>query len=232
MKKIYCLLLTALLYAGVVNAQNDFSLNEQLFSRIAINPAGTGNSANVNLFTLGRFQYAGMEGSPYTVLLNAHGYIEKASSGVGLSVSYDKSGIAYHQVQAKAVYAYHLNFGRHNILSFGVGLGIMNKQFDPSNAIVVMERPMVNPTRFKSTTSALRCFEAELTLIEHLGFPYCYVDSKDWQKILLPKGIKGADEQKKASKDIGKRLFPQLADFKHTDYDGILIAEYARRKNL
>ncbi len=132
MKKIYCILLTALLYAGVANAQNDFSLNEQLFSRIAINPAGTGNSANVNIFTLGRFQYAGMEGSPYTVLLNAHGYIENASSGVGLSVSYDKSGIAYHQVQAKAVYAYHLNFGRHNILSFGVGLGIMNKQFDPS----------------------------------------------------------------------------------------------------
>ena len=95
-----------------------------------------------------------------------------------------------------------------------------------------MERPMVNPTRFKATTSALRCFEAELILIEHLGYAYCYVDSKYWQRELLPKGIKGADEQKKASKDIGKRLFPQLADFKHSDYDGILIAEYARRKNL
>jgi hypothetical protein len=98
--------------------------------------------------------------------------------------------------------------------------------------MVVMERPMVNPTRFKATTSALRCFEAQLILIEHLGLAYCYVDSKDWQRELLPKGIKGADEQKKASKDIGKRLFPQLADFKHSDFDGLLIAEYARRKNL
>ena len=105
-------------------------------------------------------------------------------------------------------------------------------QYDAKDVMVVMERPMVNPTRFKATTSALRCFEAQLTLIEHLGCPYCYVDSKDWQRVLLPKGIKGADEQKKASKDIGKRLFPQLADFKHTDFDGILIAEYARRKNL
>lgn len=112
------------------------------------------------------------------------------------------------------------------------GFADILKRFDPSNAIVIMERPMVNPTRFKATTSALRCFEAELTLIEHLGFPYCYVDSKDWQKVLLPKGIKGADEQKRASKDIGKRLFPHLAEFKHTDYDGLLIAEYARRVNL
>ena len=112
------------------------------------------------------------------------------------------------------------------------GFANILKQFDAKDVMVVMERPMVNPTRFKSTTSALRCFEAELTLIEHFGFPYCYVDSKDWQKVLLPKGIKGADEQKKASKDIGKRLFPQLADFKHSDFDGLLIAEYARRKNL
>jgi hypothetical protein len=112
------------------------------------------------------------------------------------------------------------------------GFANLLKQFEPSNAIVVMERPMVNPTRFKATTSALRCFEAQLILIEHLGFAYCYVDSKDWQRELLPKGIKGSDEQKKASKDIGKRLFPQLADFKHSDFDGLLIAEYARRKNL
>ena len=112
------------------------------------------------------------------------------------------------------------------------GFADILKQFDAKDVMVVMERPMVNPTRFKATTSALRCFEAQLILIEHLGFAYCYVDSKDWQRELLPKGIKGADEQKKASKDIGKRLFPQLADFKHSDFDGLLIAEYARRKNL
>jgi hypothetical protein len=112
------------------------------------------------------------------------------------------------------------------------GFADIIKQFDAKDVMIVMERPMVNPTRFKATTSALRCFEAQLILIEHLGLAYCYVDSKDWQRELLPKGIKGADEQKKASKDIGKRLFPRLADFKHPDFDGLLIAEYARRKNL
>ena len=34
--------------------------------------------------------------------------------------------------------------------------------------IVVMERPMVNPTRFLASASALRCHEAELICIEEL----------------------------------------------------------------
>jgi hypothetical protein len=64
-----------------------------------------------------------------------------------------------------------------------------------------------------------------------LGCRIIYVDSKDWQKEMLPKGTQG-EELKKASLDISNRLFPMYADFKHPDRDGLLIAEYARRKNL
>ena len=99
------------------------------------------------------------------------------------------------------------------------------------DVVAVMERPMVNPTRFKPTTSALRCFEAQLVLVESLGCRIIYVDSKDWQKEMLPKGVQG-DELKKASLDMGNRLFPIFSSFKHPDRDGLLIAEYARRKNL
>jgi hypothetical protein len=59
-----------------------------------------------------------------------------------------------------------------------------------------------------------------------------YIDSKEWQKEMLPKGVKGSDELKKLSLDIGNRLFPQFRDFKHPDRDSLLICEYARRKNL
>ena len=104
--------------------------------------------------------------------------------------------------------------------------------YSEHNVMVVMERAMVNPTRFKATTSALRCLEAELIVVELLRYPHIYVDSKEWQRILLPKGIKGGDEQKKASLDIGNRLFPQFQEIKHPDRDGILIAEYARRMSL
>lgn len=49
--------------------------------------------------------------------------------------------------------------------------------------------------------------------------------------MLLPKGISG-EELKKASLDIGGRLFPQFKEYNHPDRDSLLIAEYARRKNL
>lgn len=105
-------------------------------------------------------------------------------------------------------------------------------QFDPKDVRAVIERPMINPTRFTASMSAIRCLEAELILLESLGISHMFIDSKEWQKKLLPQGIKGDDEQKKASFDIGNRLFPQFADFKHKDRDGILIAEWARRNNI
>lgn len=97
--------------------------------------------------------------------------------------------------------------------------------------VVVLERPMKNPARFEASCSAMRALEASLTVIELLELPYMFIDSKEWQKEMLPKGIIGAPNLKKASLDIGKRLFPTI-DVKHPDRDGILIAEYARRKRL
>ena len=105
-------------------------------------------------------------------------------------------------------------------------------EYNKEDIIILMEIPLVNSTRFAATTSALRCHEAELIMIETMGIKFMFIDSKEWQSVLLPKGLKGADEQKRASKDIGNRLFPMFTDFKHPDRDGILIAEYARRKNL
>lgn len=94
----------------------------------------------------------------------------------------------------------------------------------------LVERPLVNPTRFLATTSALRALEATLIVLEQIGIPYEFIDSKEWQKDMLPKGIKGSAELKKASKDIGERLFPHNI-INHPDTDGLLIAEYGRRKN-
>lgn len=106
----------------------------------------------------------------------------------------------------------------------------MLSPFKNMNCLVLMERPMVNPTRFVATTSALRAWEATLVVLESLKLPYLIIDSKEWQKELLPKGVKGSDELKNASKDIGNRLFPDTRESKHSDRDGILIAEYGRRK--
>ena len=113
-------------------------------------------------------------------------------------------------------------------LDYGQFKAILEPYKD-EEVIVVMERPMVNPTRFLASASALRCHEAELICIEELCLPLRYIDSKEWQRSMLPKG---ADDLKKASLDIGNRLFPNFKDYKHLDRDSLLIAEYARQKNL
>ena len=106
----------------------------------------------------------------------------------------------------------------------------ITRNYSIDEIIVGLERPMVNPTRFNASTSALRAFESTLVILEQLDFPYFYIDSKEWQKALLPKGIKGNSELKKASKSVGNRLFPQFKNYVHPDRDGILIAEYIRSK--
>jgi hypothetical protein len=105
--------------------------------------------------------------------------------------------------------------------------GILDVQ---EEAIVYIERPMVNPGRFQATVSALRALEATLITLENCGLAYQYVDSKEWQSSLLPKKLKGP-ELKEASLQIGKRLFPQIDFKKFDDADGLLIAEYCRRMN-
>ena len=92
-----------------------------------------------------------------------------------------------------------------------------------------IERPMVNPGRFKASISAVRALETTQTTLEQLQIPYQFVDSKQWQKEMLPKGIKGK-ELKKAGIDIAKRLFPAIEC--KPDADGILIAEWSRRNRF
>ena len=94
-----------------------------------------------------------------------------------------------------------------------------------STVFCLLERPMVNPGRFKATVSAIRALEATLLALEQLGMPYAYIDSKEWQRALLPKGLEKT-ELKKAAVDVANRLFPQV---KTKDADSLLIAEYARR---
>lgn len=100
-----------------------------------------------------------------------------------------------------------------------------------------IERPMINPMRFKASISAARALEATLIVLEELGIPYEYIDSKEWQKELLPPSLVGkkkkTDKDKKDLKqvalDIARRLFPKT---NIVNADSILIAEYCRRKNM
>lgn len=99
-------------------------------------------------------------------------------------------------------------------------------QYDHVRAMI--ERPMVNPGRFKATLSAMRALEATLNVLEILEIGYEYCDSKQWAADLLPQGIKGTPELKKASAQVGIRLYPSQAEIinKQKDADGLMIAHW------
>jgi type IX secretion system PorP/SprF family membrane protein len=131
MKRRYIVFLFTLFSAGSY-AQNEFTLSEQLFSRININPASSGNSENINLFNTSRLQWAGFTGAPKTTMLNVHSYLKDISSGIGATFSYDALGLAYNTLNAKIAYSYHVDLWDKGLLSLGASAGVLSKSFDPS----------------------------------------------------------------------------------------------------
>ena len=96
--------------------------------------------------------------------------------------------------------------------------------------MVFLERPMINPTRFKNSILAARALEATIICLEELNLPYCYIDSKEWQPKILPIGLK-TEQLKKASLEVGKRKYPNMtwsSEFK--DADGFHIAQHGYNK--
>lgn len=107
------------------------------------------------------------------------------------------------------------------------GLAELFNSVVPLDAVIVLkiERPMVNPMRFAATMSAIRALEATLIFFESRNIPYTYIDSKEWQKAMLPSGLKGADELKAAADSICLRLFPSIKICAGGG-DSLLIAKY------
>jgi hypothetical protein len=153
------------------------------------------------------------------------------SNGIGVVSSRGEARLYALPVKKELSYTKEVkNISRIDYASLCNLFGDIVADFHEPDVKVGLERPMVNSTRFNASMSAIRALEATLIAIETARWAYEYIDSKEWQKALLPKGIKGSDELKKASLDVGVRLFPKLPLKK--DADGILIAEYMRRKYI
>lgn len=109
-----------------------------------------------------------------------------------------------------------------------------------SNAIVLLERPMINFTRFKQSMSASRALEATLICLESLNLEYKYIDSRLWQhKYLEQQSLYNSDDKKytaskrsymlkKESKRVAQLLYPHVKFTGFNDGDGLLIARYAK----
>ena len=113
---------------------------------------------------------------------------------------------------------------------------------DQYKSIVILERPMVNPQRFKNSLIAIRAFEATLIILEKLNLQYIIIDSKKWQHHFFGKDTTQIDLKKsslKLSLDILEKnkeseyyVFEDLKKMliKHGDGDAFLISYYIKEK--
>lgn len=106
---------------------------------------------------------------------------------------------------------------------------IYNSLINQTDAIAVLERPMVNyKAKSNTVSSALRALEATAIVLESLKIPYSFMDSKQWQSHFFGASVSGRVDLKRASRDLGASLFPALAKdiIAHKDADALLIAHY------
>lgn len=147
-----------------------------------------------------------------------------------LGFAYDNGSLAWMKTPVKKTLKYTKKKGFINIINlkpFKDALKLHQKDC----VMILVERPMVNPVRFNATLSAMRCFETTEQTIMELEMPYVFIDSKEWQKTMLPSGLKGDKELKEASDAVCKRYLP-TKKFAKGNGDGLLIAIHGRQKYM
>ncbi len=153
--------------------------------------------------------------------------VDNGISG-SIGIIYEDGTYEFHKTPTKSVQDYTKKAKKVTRIKPVELTAILSRLGDTS--MVMIERPMINSTRFNASMSAIRAFEATITILETLGVPYETCDSKEWQKPVLPIGIKG-DDLKTASLSVGNRMFPKTKEVKHPDCDGLLIALHCKNKH-
>lgn len=110
--------LVSVVVASASFAQQDPQLTQYMFDRLSVNPAVAGTTGQICATGFFRQQWTGFDGAPRTGLFNAHMPISKISSGVGLSVYFDKLGQQQSNF-ARLSYSFHRKIGPG---TFGIGL--------------------------------------------------------------------------------------------------------------
>lgn len=103
--------------------------------------------------------------------------------------------------------------------------------------VVILERPMKNPTRFEQSIAACRAFEATLIVLEELNFDYIVIDSKQWQHYFFGKNTSNINlkyESMKKGLDVLEKYFKEQPNYneiketiiQHGDADSLLISQF------
>lgn len=108
-----------------INAQQEPMYTQYMFNTLSVNPAYAGTRNALNLNTLTRLQWVGLEGSPKTFSVALHSPINKRKVGLGLTLVTDEVG-PVRNTYFTANYAYRLRITDNVTLSMGIKGGISN----------------------------------------------------------------------------------------------------------
>jgi type IX secretion system PorP/SprF family membrane protein len=111
-----------------MKAQHSFLYSQYYFSGILINPAYAGSQDALNLTSIYRNQWTGLEGAPCNLSIAGHSPLKDRRMNLGLVFLNNQYGLT-RETRLSAVYAYRLPLGKGS-LSFGLQGGIDNTRND------------------------------------------------------------------------------------------------------
>ena len=123
LNKSFLFLILLLFFAWDVSAQQDPMFTQYMHNPVSINPAYAGSSGTLNIVSMHRQQWVGMDGAPKTLTLSVNSPLFNYNVGVGLSLIYDVIG-PVKQTGLYADYSYHLKLSSNTKLAFGIKGGV------------------------------------------------------------------------------------------------------------
>ncbi len=109
-------------------AQQDAIYSQYMFNPFAINPAYAGSRDALSAVILGRQQWAGLDGAPFTGSVAIHGPIKASGLAGGFNIIHDELGPTSTN-GAFLTGAYHLKLSKGK-LAFGLRGGLISSTFD------------------------------------------------------------------------------------------------------
>ena len=131
MKKIILFVCLVSLIFGVSKAQQVPQFSQNMFNKLANNPAVAGSAESINANVLHRSQWMGFDGAPTTLNLSVEGPVPILNGGLGLNIVSDAIA-EYSNLGIQLSYAYQTDLG-HGQLGIGASAGMFQSGLDGGN---------------------------------------------------------------------------------------------------
>ena len=116
---------------GVSKAQQVPQFSQNMFNKLANNPAIAGSAESINATVLHRSQWMGFDGAPTTLNLSVDAPFEVLHGGIGLNVVSDAIA-EYNNLGVQLSYAYQTDLG-HGQLGIGASAGMFQSGLEGGN---------------------------------------------------------------------------------------------------